>query len=65
MDDKELIDRGFAFVARSVYIEAATRALLNSKSSDEGVREWARWVLEGLPANVPNAQGNEKEEATL
>ena len=54
--DKELIDRGFAFVARATAVEAAVRALM---SGPERQQEWARMVLEGLPNNkkaAPDAQ---------
>ena len=44
--DRELIDRGFTFVARATAVEAAVRALM---SGPERQQEWARMVLEGLP----------------
>ena len=55
--DKELIDRGFAFVAKAVYIKAATETLMSA--GDPEAIGWARGVLERLPGDkkaAPDAQ---------
>lgn len=43
--DRELIDRGFYYVAKTSYVEAAVRALM---STDHRQQDWARSVLRGL-----------------
>ncbi|MHB1681625.1 MAG: hypothetical protein ACYCYO_02175 [Bacilli bacterium] len=60
--DEMLIDRGFQYVSQVGLVQSAVILLLATDESWD-VKEWARGVLAGVPANVLNAQAQGNEES--
>ena len=56
--DQRLIDKGFYYVAKCTYVEAAVRALM---STDHRQQDWARSVLDGL-GELPNREVKNDEQ---